>query len=53
MWVVVSGDGDVDYLQVFGPFATEAEAEAELLEDDDDISWRVHKVESPSAIFEG
>lgn len=52
MWVVIGGDGDIDYTKVYGPYATEAEANveqakaSEYLEDEVDISYRVQEVMS-------
>ena len=48
MWLIISGDGDIDYTSVYGPFATKEEADAvEVPEDDGDDAYRVIKLESP------
>lgn len=44
MWVIVSSDGDIDYTDVYGPYATQAEAEADLPEDNDDLAYRVNLI---------
>lgn len=44
MWIIINGDGDMDYTRAYGPFTTESEANeraALLPEDDDDTAWRV------------
>jgi hypothetical protein len=53
MWVIISSDGDIDYTDVYGPFATQAEADAygaELPEDDGDIAYRVVPLSPISAL---
>ena len=53
MWVIISSDGDIDYTDVYGPFTTQAEAEAcgaELPADDGDIAYRVVALSPISAL---
>lgn len=46
MWVIVSSDGDVDYTDVYGPYATQKEANAALPEDSDALAYRVLPIQS-------
>lgn len=41
MYVIVSSSGDIEFLGVYGPYATSDEAQKYLPEDDDQQSWRV------------
>ena len=53
MWVIISGDGDIDYTAVHGPFSTEEEANAAfefLPPDDDDIRSRIKKIQAPETL---
>lgn len=62
MYVIIHGDiGDIDYLSVAGPFASEAEAmrEGEQLEaegklpneaDLGEVAWRVEKLVPPDSM---
>jgi len=48
MWVIIGSDGDVDYTNVYGPFTTEAEADAKcdlLPPDNGDIAYRVEPIQ--------
>ena len=54
MFVIIEGDGDIDYMCVYGPFATQEEASA-MLEDAPDeatseYQYRVEEIQSPSKI---
>ena len=50
MWLIVSGDGDVDYTAVHGPYASREQAESALFEDDDDIKFRVKELHAPETL---
>ena len=52
MWFIISGDGDIDYTNVYGPYPTEAAAEQDLPEDTDDIRYRTVELQNPSDLKE-
>jgi hypothetical protein len=55
MWVIISSDGDVDYTNVYGPFADKNEAEeilSLLPEDDGDLAYRTEPVQPTSNLDE-
>ena len=55
MWIIISGDGDIDYISVFGPFDSREEAELafeDTPEDTDDIKWRIDEILPASSLEE-
>lgn len=55
MWVIISGDGDIDYTTVYGPFDSRDDAEEALQglpADDEDTKWRTEEILPASALEE-
>jgi len=53
MWLVIQSDGDVDYTDVFGPFASKKAAEDAIPEVDDfedGYAYRAVKLQDPSRL---
>lgn len=53
LWVVLVGDIDIDYMDVYGPFTSEeaATAAADAFEsEDEDLQARVSQVQNPDKI---
>lgn len=51
MWLVIKSDGDIDYTDVYGPFASKQEAEDAIPENDEfesDYAYRSVKLQDSS-----
>lgn len=53
MWVILNGDGDIDYVTVYGPFESRDEAEEaleQLPDDSSDDKWRIEEIIPANAL---